>query len=41
MKENKIYVVKEYIIDKPLTPDTDSMLYSCFKECQKKLYSWI
>ena len=38
MNGNEIYFEKEYIIDKPLITETDSIIDSCFKDCHNNYF---
>ena len=35
MKENELYVVKEYKFDNPIITERDSLIDKCFRDCHK------
>ena len=38
MKENEIYVAKEYKLDNPIITKKDSIINSCFKDCDNNYF---
>ena len=38
MKENELYVVKEYKFDTPLFHKKDSIIAGCYRDCHKKYF---
>ena len=38
MKENDLYVVKEYKFENPIITEIDSILDKCFRDCQNSYF---